>query len=84
MNQGSVKNDNSSLGGRGQLMHNNSAPFEAMPDIYIFFVYNNISYHMIPKTCIYRYMLSLREAKIKYFFMKNQYFFKNGSSQNMR
>ena len=37
MNQGSVKNDNSSLGGRGQLMPSNSAPFHAMPDIYIFF-----------------------------------------------
>ena len=31
MNQGSVKNDNSSLGGRGQLMPSNSA----MPNIYI-------------------------------------------------
>ena len=36
VNQGSVKNDNSSLGGRGQLMPSNSTPFHAMPDIYIF------------------------------------------------
>ena len=36
VNQGSVKNDNSSLGDRGQLMPSDSAPFHAMPYIYIF------------------------------------------------